>query len=69
MLLRHGDDASDIQIRADGFAGLADEVGFIGLEAVESEPIFVGVNRHRADAQFVRRAKHADGDFAPIGDQ
>ena len=64
-----GDDAVDVEIRADRLAGLADLIGFVGLEAVQGVAIFVRVDGDRADAQLVGRAKHADGDFAAIGDQ
>src|SRR5206468_1597808 len=69
MLLRERDDAGDVEVSADRLAGLADQIRLVGLEAVQREAVFMGVDRDRADAQLMSRAEDANGDFAAIGDQ
>ena len=61
--------SSNVQVRLQRLARLADQVGLVGLEAVEGVAVFVRVDRDRANAQFVGAAKDADGDFAAIGDE
>ena len=61
--------AVDVQVRPDRLARLADQVGLVGLEAVQGVAVFVRVDRDGADAQLVGRAEHADGDFAAVGDE
>ena len=63
------DDARDVQVGADRFADLADAVGFVRLEAVQGEAVFVRVDRDGANVQFVGRAEDANRDFASIGDE
>ena len=65
-LLGEGDDAVDIEIRPERFAGNADAIGLVRFEAMQGEAVFVGVDRDRADAELVGGAEHADGDLAPI---
>ena len=67
--LGDGDDAVDIEVRPDRLARLADQVGLVGLEAVQGVAVFVRVDGDRADAQLVGRAEDADGDLAAIGDE
>ena len=64
--LRQGDDALDIEIGLDRAFALADQVGFVGLEAVQGEAVFLGIDGDGAQAEFVGRAQNADGDFAAI---
>ena len=59
----------NVQIRADRPLAFADQIGLVRLEAMHREPVFLGVNGHRAQAQFRGRAEDADGDFAAIGDE
>ena len=59
----------DRKIGAHRAMALADQVGFIGLEPVQRQFVFVGIDGNRADAQFVGRAHDADGDLAAVGDQ
>ena len=68
-LLRQRDGALDIEIGADRLARFADAVGLVRLEAVQGEAVLMRIDRNRADAQLVRRAEDADGDFAAVGDQ
>ena len=54
---------------ADRLARLADQVRLVRLEAVQGVAVFVRIDRDRANAQLMRGAENADGDFAAIGDQ
>ena len=65
--LRQGHDRFDVEVGADRFAGAAHQIRFVCLEAMEGEAILVGVDRDGADAEFVGRAEHADGDLAAVG--
>ena len=47
----------DVEVRPERLAGLADAIGFVRLEAVQGEAIFVGVDRDGADAELVRERK------------
>ena len=62
-----GDDAGDVEVSADGAFVFADEIRFIGLEAVDAEAVFLRVNGDGAQAQFGGGAKDADGNLAAIG--
>ena len=66
LFLRQRDDAVDIQIGLDRAFALADQVGFVGFEAVQAEAVFLRINGHGADAQFIGRAQDADRDFAAV---
>jgi hypothetical protein len=63
------DDSGDVEIGADRFTGFTDEVRFVGLEAVQSETVLLGVNGDRSDAEFMGRAEDADGNFTAVGDE
>ena len=69
LFLGQRDDAGDVQVGADRAFALADEVGFVGLEAVDAEAVFLGVNGDGAQTQFGGGAKDADGDLAAVGDE
>ena len=69
MRLGERHDRGDVEVGADRLPGTANEIGFVGFEAVQGEAVFVRVDRHRADAQFVGRAEDADGDLRAVGDQ
>ena len=62
-------DAVDIEIGANRLAGLPDQVGLVGLEAMEGEAVFVGIDRHGTDAQLMGRAKHPDRNLTAVGDE
>ena len=64
-----GDDALDVEIRADGTFALADNVGFIGLKTMDAETVFLCIDGNRAQPHLGGGAKNADGDLAAIGDQ
>ena len=65
-------DANDVgygEVRLDRAETLADLVCLVGLEAMQGELVFLGEYRDRLHAEFVGRAKHANGDLGPVGDQ
>ena len=64
-----GHDALNVEVAAQRLTRLADQVGLVGLEAVQREAVFVSVNGDCPHAQFMGRAKDADGDFTAIGDE
>ncbi len=69
LVARQSDDAGDVQIRFDGtFAG-ADQVGFVGLEAMQAEAVLLGVNANGAEVEFIGGAENANGDFAAVRGQ
>ena len=63
------DDSLDVEIGPDRLLRFADQIRFIGLEAVKRVSVLVRIDRHRANAQFMGRAEDANRDFATIGDQ
>ena len=69
MLLGDRDDPLDVEVGPNRLTGPADEIGFIRLETVEGEAVFVGIDGHGPDAEFMGGAKHADRDLAAVGDQ
>ena len=66
FLFRQSDDSGVVQIRLDRTFAFADEVGLIGFESVQREPVFVRVDRNRAEAEFIRGAEYTDSDFASV---
>ena len=69
IFLSQRDDRLDVEIGADRLLRLADQIGFIGLEAVKRVSVLVRIDRHRANAQLMGRAKDANRDLATIGDE
>jgi hypothetical protein len=63
------EDAFDVEVGLDRLLALADQKGLVGLEAVQGEAVFMGINCHRADAELARRAEHPDRDLAAVGHQ
>ncbi|MES2681945.1 MAG: hypothetical protein V4650_00360 [Pseudomonadota bacterium] len=66
---RDADDVVNIEIGGDGLLAHTHQITLVGLETVQREAVFVGVDRHRADAHLGSSAHHTDADFATIGDQ
>ena len=60
------DDAFDIEIGLDGTEAFADQVGFVGFEAMEAEAVFFGVNGDGAQPELGGGAHDADRDFATV---
>ena len=69
LCFREGHDSHDVQVGFDRALARSDLIGFIGFEAVQPEAIFLGVDADRAQAEFIGRAKYANGDFAAVGSQ
>ena len=65
--LGDGDDAFDVEIGCHRALALSHLIGLIGLEPVDAEAVFLGVDGDRAQAEFGASAKDADGDLGPIG--
>jgi len=63
------DGFTHIQIGFDRSLAGADQIAFIGLEAVQRKAVLARIDVHRADPQFIGRAHNADSDFASVGDQ
>ena len=68
-LLGELDDAVDIEIRRDRLLAGPNRIAFVGLEAMQREAVFVGIDRHRADAHLGGRAHDTDRDFGAVGDE
>ena len=66
LLFGQRHDAFDIEIGLHRSFALADQVGFVGFEAVQREAVFLGIDGDGAQAQFIGGAENADGDFAAI---
>src|ERR1700693_297161 len=67
MRLGNRNDAGNVEIGLDRSLANAYLIGFIGLEAMERQPIFLRIDSHGAQAEFVGRAENANGDFTAIG--
>ena len=67
LLFGERHDSRDVQVRFDWSLADANLVGFIGLEPVQAQPVFLRINADRAQAEFGGRAKDADGDLAAVG--
>ena len=63
------DERGDIEIGADRLAGLTDRVGLVRLQPMQGEPVFVGVNADRPDAQLVSGPEDPDGNLTAIRDE
>ena len=66
VLFCQRNDAVDVQIRLHRALTRAHLVRLVGLEAVQSKPVFSGIDRHRAQAQFGSRAEDSNGDFTAV---
>ncbi len=66
LLARQGNDAFHVEVRLHRALALADQVSFVGFEAVQGEAVLLRINGNRAYAQFVGGAQDADGNFAAI---
>src|SRR5690606_14177871 len=59
----------ELQIGYDGSETLADQIGLVGLEALQGQPVFLGETGHGRHAEFIGRPEDANGDLAAIGDE
>ena len=62
-------DGLDIQVGAQCLPGFAHRVALIRLEPVQRETVFVRIDSDGTDAEFGRRAHHAYGDLAAVGNE
>src|SRR5438309_5337163 len=69
FFLRQCDNAFDVEVSTDGPFAFADQVGFVRLEPVNREPVFLGVNRHSPEPKFGGGAKDANSYFTAICDE
>jgi hypothetical protein len=68
-LFRQGDQNRDIEIGANRLARLADLVGFVRLQPMQGEPVFVGVNADGPDAQLVAGPEDANCNLTAVRDE
>src|SRR5262249_47387622 len=68
VLAGQRDDVVDIEVGANRFAGPANAIGLVGLEAVQRKAVLVRVESDVAQPEFVAGAEDADGDLAAVGD-
>ena len=66
LLAGERDDAFDVEIGLNGSESLADLIGFVGLEAVEAEAVFAGIDGYRAQPEFGRRPHDADRNLTTV---
>ena len=59
-------DAIDIQVSLHRPLALADQIRLVGLETMQGQAVFLRVDSHRAQPQFVGRAQNTNRDFAAI---
>ena len=69
LFLRQRHDAFVIEIGPERPFVLVQLISLVRLEAMDREPVFIGVDRHGAQAQLRRRAEDTDGDFTAVGHQ
>jgi hypothetical protein len=67
LFLRQSDDILDVEVGRHGPFSAPDKIGFISLEAVDPEPVFMGEDGHGLHPELRRTAEEADGDFTAIG--
>ncbi len=61
------DDFVDAEVGVDRSLALADQIGLVGLVAVQRQLVLLGIDRHRADAELRAGPEDADGDLAAVG--
>ena len=68
---RNGHHLVDTEVRTDGLAtfGRPDQECLVGLEPMQGETVFVAIDRHGPQPKLGRRAKTADRDLRPVGDE
>src|SRR5579863_2635462 len=62
------DDSGNIQV-AESELRRANADGFVGKAHMQRVAVRLAVNGHRADAELLARANHAQGNFAAVGNQ
>ena len=66
---RQRNNAIYVQISLNGAFALADQVRFIGLEAMQAKTVLFRVDRDRSQAQLGGSAHDADSNFTSVGSQ
>ena len=67
VLLRQRDDGVNIEVRLNRLARFADFIRLIRLEPVQCMAVFVRIDRHGANSQFMGAAENSDGNLAAVG--
>ena len=70
-LASDGEDAGDVQIRADRLSAVDRPYleRLVGLEPMQGEAVLVAVDGHRSQAELGGGSETPDGDFRSIGDK
>ena len=66
LLFGQGDDAIDVEIGLHRAHAAADLIRLVGLEAVETERVFLGIDRDGPKAQLGRGPHDANRDLTPV---
>ena len=66
FFLRQRHDAVHIQVGFHRSFAFADQIRFIGLEAMQCEAVFLRIDGDGAQTEFVGGAQYADGNLAAI---
>ena len=66
LFLGQRHDALDVEVRLHRPLAFADQIGLVGLEAVEGDTVLAGVNGDRTQAKLVGGAQNADGNFTAV---
>ena len=68
-LLGDPQDLGNAEIGFDRPQSGTDPIGLVGLEAVQRQPILLGKDGNRLQAELIGGAENADGDFGSVGDK
>ncbi len=69
LLAGQSNNARDVQISFDRTFTGADQVGFVGFEAMQAEAVLQGINANGAEVEFIGGAENANRDFTAVGSQ
>jgi hypothetical protein len=69
VFLGDADNLSYVEVSANGFALATNLVGFVRLETMQGEAIFVGIDSHGPKAEFGGCPKHPDRNFTSVRNQ
>ena len=59
----------NVKVSRNRTLSLTDQISFVGLEPMNTEPVFLCINGNCPKIKFSRRAKYTDGDFTTIGNK
>jgi hypothetical protein len=68
-LFRYLDDLRTIEVGSDRPGTVAEVIGFIGLEAMKRELVFLGIDGDRLNTEFSGRPEHPYRYLAAVGDE